>query len=92
MTRPQVDPLIEVRDRTRRIETRLTSLILTLGGETEAQKPAFGMNTLNGCAAVRLPSIHSSMKEILDAIPPDHQAPVEVYIGEELVVTLTPRT
>lgn len=74
----------EVLSRVRRIETRLTQLMVGLGVPTQAQKPKFDA----GSRTVTVPSIHSSLQEILDSIPEGWQGPVHVCIGSRQVATV----
>ena len=69
--------LTEDTKRLRRIETRVTQLAIALGIPTRAQKPAFDPEK----ASVVVPSMHSSLQEILDSIPEGWHRPVTVRIG-----------
>lgn len=75
-------PEVETLQRTRRIETRLTQLMIGLGIHTDAQKPVFDDGTLLA------PSVHSSLKEIIDSVPADWQGPIRVFVGSTLVTTI----
>ena len=68
--------LTEDTKRLRRIETRVTQLAIALGIPTRAQKPVFNPDK----ASVVVPSMHSSLQEILDSIPVDWHRPVTVSI------------
>lgn len=59
----QRDQLTEIADRTRRMETRLTKFLMTMGFDTETHKPIWR----NG--VVHLPSMSASIKSCLEAIP-----------------------
>lgn len=76
--------LKEILARTRRTETRVTQIAVALGVTTQAQRPEF--NPIK--SRVVVPSVHSSLREILDSIPKDWKNPVEVYIGDELLTTV----
>lgn len=69
----------EILQRARRIETRLTGLIVAMGYDTESQRPTL----VDG--RVQLPSRHTSMQQVIDIIPDDSVGPVEVYIGDRLI-------
>lgn len=70
--------------RVKRIETRLTQLMIGLGVDTRTQHPQFDPDT----RTVQLPSIHSSTKEILDSIPENCHDAVDVYLGAQRLFTL----
>lgn len=82
----------ETLQRVRRIETRLTQLMIALDVDTLHSKPEFRMNLGSlvdpAIGEVILPHTHSSMKEVLDSIPATWDGPVNVYIRDELVATL----
>lgn len=69
----------ETLERTRRIETRLTKLSVAMGVHTQAQAPEYKDGK------IYLPSIHTSLKEILDALPGDASGSTKVYLGDQLV-------
>lgn len=87
MSRPD-----ETLQRVRRIETRLTQLMVAMGVDTMSQKPKFGIYDIPGedreVAAINLPSPHSSLKEALDIIPATWEGPVRVFVNDELVAVL----
>lgn len=84
MAKPQQSVEEETLARTRRIETRLTQLMIGLGIGTKADKPVFNQehNT------IRVPSMHSSLQEILDSIPEGWQGPIRVCIGTNEVADI----
>lgn len=57
------DPVIEIRDRTRRIEMRLTTLMEAQNIETGVHRPVWS----NG--VVHIPSRMSSLRDVLAAVP-----------------------
>lgn len=59
----------EVKDRLRRMETRLVTLCTNLGYETVRKKPT---TTWPGCE-VLIPSAETSIADILEAIPVEHR-------------------
>lgn len=59
----------EVRDRLRRMETRLVKLFEHLGLDTERKKPT---TTWPGCE-VLIPSAETAISDILEAIPVEHR-------------------
>jgi hypothetical protein len=75
------DAIQETVSRARRIETRLTGLLVALGHDTEAQKPRWSPSD----SSLILPSPHTSLKECLAAIPNDWTGEVKLSIGSELV-------
>jgi hypothetical protein len=77
VTRPKQTIEAETLDRVRRVETRLTQLMIQLGVETQRQKPEF--NPLR--SEVKVPSPHSSLQEILDSLPKEWQDPIGVCIN-----------
>lgn len=78
---------VETLERTRRIETRLTKLALALGVDMPSQKPEFAPYIMEPSRLI-LPSPHTSMFEILAAIPRGWQGAVDVYIGQSYQTTL----
>lgn len=79
---PAEDAIRETLSRARRIETRLTQLLIGLGVSTESQKPEFKAGRL------QLPSRHTSMQEIIDSIPKNWPDPVGVFIGNDQVAVI----
>ncbi len=67
----------ETLSRVKRTETRLTQLMIALGVDTRSQKPQFDADA----RTVVLPSIHSSIKEILDTVPENCHDDVRIYLG-----------
>lgn len=77
----------ELVQRVRRIETRLTQLMTAMGVPTSAQKPAFNKKP-GEHPILLLPSPHSSLKEIADAIPDQHRGEhTQVWLGADRVGT-----
>jgi hypothetical protein len=74
----------EILSRSRRIETRLTSLLVAMGFDTEAQRPDFFEET----SVLQIPSQHSSLKECLAAIPDGWSKPVTIKIGSDKLLVL----
>lgn len=86
------DPTLETLDRVKRIETRLTQLMIAQGIDTKARKPTFVPETTGGLPAhVIVPSIHSSMQEILAAIPETTTHLIEVILGTKVVAMVAKR-
>jgi len=88
---PQQETDREMKARLRRIETRVTTMMVRLGIDTEAQKPTFdpGSTRIAG-GRVTIPSPHSTTKEILDAIPAGYEGgPVNVFFGTKRVAIIT---
>ena len=81
-------PEIETLQRVRRIETRLTQFMIAQGVTTGAQQPAFDPGNIQGRATVVVPSRHSTLAEVVGAIPPSFVGPVDVMISGELIATL----
>lgn len=84
MTKTKQSVEEETLARTRRIETRLTQLLIGMGIGTKADKPVFDQ----AHRLVRVPSMHSSLQEILDSIPEGWQGPVGVCIGPNKVAEI----
>jgi hypothetical protein len=88
------DPSKELLTRARRIETRLTTLMIHMGVETLSAKPEFlpaveAYDSLAGeLARVSLPSRDCSLKSILGCIPAGFSGDVRVMIGADHVTTL----
>ena len=75
--RKRASPEVEMLQRVRRIETRVTTMMIAMGVDSSATKPVFDNGRLT------LPSKHCSVKEILEAIPADWGGPVGLLIGDE---------
>jgi hypothetical protein len=68
----------EIRDRLRRIETKVTNFLEANGFDTKNQKPVYSGGQLV------VPSIQCTLAEVLMAIP-DNQGRVDVYNGTDFV-------
>ncbi len=76
----------EVRDRTRRTETRLTRYLESIGFGTKATKPWYDATM----RAVQVPSPDCSLKDVMDAIPPeDDPSRVAVRVGNDVIAYIT---
>lgn len=84
MTKKQQSVEEETLARTRRIETRLTQLMIGLGIGTKADKPVFDQTH----SVIHVPSMHSSLQEILDSIPEGWQGPARVCIGSNEIAQI----
>jgi exonuclease VII large subunit len=76
------DPLQEILDRTRRIETRMTRFLEERGFDTKVQRPAWSDGV------VTIPTLGASLKDILSVIPRRWTKEVEVECDGESVITL----
>jgi muconolactone delta-isomerase len=97
MQTPQVDPYLvnlvtqlqamqtavsEIKDRTRRTETRLTTFLNAQGHDTKVTRPRFDYTTVSLYAA----SPESSVRELLEAIPLDmRENEVAIRLGGEVI-------
>lgn len=81
-SQPKPRPEVETLQRVRRIETRVTQLLIAQGIHTDAQKPIFNDGSLH------VPSIHCSLKEIIDSVPRNWHGPVGVFVGTDQVLTI----
>ena len=79
--RPRESVEEETLSRVKRIETRLTQLMIGLGIDTRSQKPQFDANL----TVIKLPSPHSSIKEILDSVPESCHDEVQVFLGNSRI-------
>lgn len=79
------DMNIEIRDRLRRIETRLTAFIAWSGFDAKVQQPTF-----NG-DRVQIPSLDVRLSDIIRVreIPRGRAGPIKLYIRDSYVGTLT---
>lgn len=77
-------PDVETLQRVRRIETRLTTLSIAMGVHTDTQKPIFNADA----RSLVVPSIHCSLKEIIDSLPQGWHEPVKVFVGASEVATI----
>lgn len=81
--RKRASPEVETLQRVRRIETRLTSLLIANGIGTEARSPVFEAGPLGKPPKLYLPSPHSSTKEVLSAIPDEFRGvSIQLYVGD----------
>ena len=88
MARPvqnQEDFQKEVGDRLRRIETRLTRFMEWSGFDTEVKRCKFDMGNLD------IPTDATSLRDILQTIPEEWGAPVNIYHKGDLILTIRPR-
>ena len=76
------DPVTEILQRVKRLETRFTSYMLQTGYETPTSHPEFVDGNL------RLTTPGMSLKECLAAIPDNWSEPVLVYVKDEYMATL----
>lgn len=72
----------EVVDRLRRIETRLMKYFEHVGFEAQGKAPEF----VDG--RIQAPSPAVPLKDCIESIPPDWEGPVEVYVGDDYLITL----
>ncbi len=81
--------------RLRRIETRITQFMVAMGVDVVgAQKPQFKQinNAFGARGVVIAPSMHTSMKELLDCIPKTWgDAPVDIMLGDQLIAHIRKR-
>lgn len=79
------DILREVRDRTRRIETRLTKWLEAEGFETKVQRPVW-----RGDGRLDVPTRSCSLADCLSVVPPDWPGDEEigVFCNGEFIVSL----
>ena len=78
----QTNPGRETLQRARRIETRLTQLMIALGVQTDTQKPYFNEGSIIA------PSQRCSLQELIDSIPVSWQGPVTVFVGADRIAEL----
>ena len=72
--------IVEVRDRAKRIETKLTRLCAALNVDPGGNKPQFSLG------ALVVPSLEVSLRELLEIIPDDWS------VEEEIAVTHNGKT
>ena len=88
-TDPAAEILSEIRDRVRRIETRSTKYFEANGLDTGAARAKWcGFQPVADAARVELPTPSIALKDILAVIPKGYDGDVDLYVGEELIVTL----
>lgn len=79
----------ELLQRSRRIETRLTQLMIAQGVLTEHQQPAFEAGAIGGFAKITVPTPHTSLKEILACVPETFAGGViQIFVGSERIAEL----
>lgn len=84
--RPRQDPLTEMRDRVRRIETRLTQFMIAQGVLPSVDAPKFTPAPQGKqVSSIAVASLATPLKEILDNIPATCEGPVAVLINSEQV-------
>jgi hypothetical protein len=85
----QNDPLTEIRDRTRRIETRLTRYLESTGFDVQVQRPLWNNN-----GTIRVPSKACSLNDCLSVVPDswDPEVEINVYCKDDHLMSffLTP--
>lgn len=74
----QSHALQEVKDRLRRMETRLVTLCTNLGYETVRKKPKWRINDEG--PEVEIPSMETSIKDILEVIPVSHERMLNIVV------------
>ena len=85
MIEPQEDPIKEVVDRTRRIETRLTRYLEAQGFETFAKRPIWREGEIH------IPNLNCSIRDCLAVIPPgwfEAGNEIEIFHKAKLVIGL----
>ncbi len=82
------EALHEVTSRVKRIETRLTGLLIHLGIDTPAQRPQFVASSEGSPPRVDVPSPRSSLQEIVDSIPETCHGTVEVFVGSDRIASI----
>lgn len=86
MTVHVADVLTEIRQRMRRVETRLTRYMEAQGFETQTQKPVWDGTSV----VVSTPNV--SMKEVLAVVPPDwHETVSIIHDGAVMMRFKRPR-
>lgn len=80
----QRDQMQEVLDRMRRMETRLTKFLMTMGFDTETHRPLWRDGTIH------LPSPSASLKSCLEVIPDSWPTGSAVHVSHagKTLVTL----
>lgn len=79
----------EVAARTKRIETRLTQLMIAMGVGTEHQKPVFDPGSVSKAPLLVLPSRHTPWSEIAAAVPAGFSGELLLYIGNDRLGSIT---
>lgn len=84
-----VDKPDETLERVRRIETRLTKLLVHQGVETHSVKPTFHPGLVGQQpATMNLPSRHCQFNEIMAALPRGFRGRVHLSVKGDFVATL----
>ena len=78
-----IEPMKELLDRTRRIETRLTRYLADRGFDVESQKPVYDEHLRQ----LRIPSRKVALQECLDVLPDGDLVPV--LIGTQCIGWIT---
>lgn len=81
MSREQTDTQ-EIKDRLRRMETRLVKLFEHLGFDTERKKPT----CKNG--RIELPSMQTSVEDIMELMTPSYGISAAVFHKNKYVMTI----
>lgn len=82
------DPLKEIADRCRRMETRLTKFLESQGFDTRVQRPIF-LPT----GELRVPSLAISLQDCIAVIPPNWSEDEEIFVtlqGEPVMSVFVP--
>lgn len=80
------DPMTEVVDRMRRVETRITAFLEAQGFDTGVRRPRWADGD------ILVPSAQSSLQDILNTIPEDwpENEVVYVYLKRQLLMRVLP--
>lgn len=79
------DPIAEVVDRLRRIETRFTKYLIDQGFDTQTARPVWKDGQ------IEIPTPACSLRDILEAVPADHpvEEEIEVYHKGQFILAFT---
>lgn len=75
--------LREMKDRLRRMETRLTKFMIAQGFDTETRQPVWEP----GDGTLEVPSAQVALQDVLDAIPSHrtHTRPIPITLGDRVL-------
>ena len=80
--------ITETRDRTRRIETRLTKFMEAQGFDTGTQRSRW-LGVVGDTGTIDVPTVGASLREIMNTLPPDwDDRDVDLIVNGKYIATL----
>lgn len=83
------DPVSEILDRVRRIETRTTIIGRHLGADVGGGKPKWCQANADSSGIVEAPTANCSLSELMKVVPKGWSKGVHVYVSGEYLFSFT---